>query len=78
MKYLEEAYKQKFKLKNPLDDMKGKGYRMNTKDDKSLDEAAIFNKELNFLQTHKDNSNEMTVFAILDADRDGVLTFSEF
>jgi len=75
MKYLEEAYKQKFKLKNPLDDMNGKSYRMNTKD-KPLDEAAIFNKELNFLQ--KQNGNEMTVFAVLDADRDGVLTFSEF
>jgi len=76
MKYLEEAYKQKFKLKNPLDDMNGKIYRMNAKDDKPLDEAAIFNKELNFLQ--KQNGNEMTVFAVLDADRDGVLTFSEF
>jgi len=44
----------------------------------NVDEQVLFNKDVNFLQSKGHSSNEMTVFAILDSDRDSVLTFSEF
>lgn len=81
IKFIEEAYKQKFKLSNPLHDLNIKSRFPET--NKTIDENAMFSKELNqedinFLQTKNKMSNTETVFSILDADRDGVLTFAEF
>jgi len=74
---LEEAYKRKFRLKNPMDELNQK-FRMVAPEKKDVDEQALFNRNVDFLQSKGHSSNEMTVFAILDSDRDSVLTFSEF
>jgi len=81
IKFVEEAYKQKFKLSDPMRDMNAKARFPENK--KVIDENAMFSKELtqediNFLQVKEKNGNVQTVFGILDADRDGVLTFAEF
>ena len=44
----------------------------------SIEKEIVKKKDVNFLQSKGHSSNEMTVFAILDSDRDSVLTFSEF
>lgn len=74
---MEEAYKRKFRLKNPLDEQ-NKKMRLMATEKKEVAEEELFNREMNFLQSKNQQGNVITIFMILDSDRDGVLTFSEF
>lgn len=59
MKFLEEAYKQKFHLKNPMTDGARFNVGHNGSDDETLkvDDSKIFSHELNFLQSKAAESN---------------------
>ena len=75
---MEEAYKQKFKLKNPFQDESRFKNGKTDEPELQVDDSEIFSKNMGFLQSKAADSNIMVVFNILDADRDGVLTFTEF